>query len=167
MNTSKLFVVVILTVLLVFMATYVLAQQRPSKGEFLDATFEAIDTDNDGKISRDEYMKISEERFDRFDINDDGYLTQEEVKETAADKSEELKKKAIQKAKIRFDSIDTDNDGKISKEEWISAHPNQPQAGEMFDQIDSDGDGYMTKAELKDIISKAKEKREKRLQKKE
>ena len=65
---------------------------------------------------------------------------------------------------MRFDSIDTDNDGKISKEEWISAHPDQPQAEAVFDEIDTDGNGYLTKEELKGTKGRLKEKRKKRYQ---
>jgi Ca2+-binding EF-hand superfamily protein len=148
------------------MATNVLSQQKLNKGEFLGASFDKMDADKDGKISRGEYLKIHEERFDKFDVNDDGYLTEEEVKETTGHMSEEAKKKALQKAKIRFDSIDTDRDGKISKEEWISAHPDRPEAETVFDEIDTDGDGYITKKELKGIKGRFKDKRKKRNQNK-
>ena len=164
MKTSELFIIVILSVILTFMATHVLAQQKYNKGEFLGASFDKMDADKDGKISRDEYLKTHDERFKKFDVNGDGYLTQEEVKETAGQMSEEAKKKAIQKAKMRFDAIDTDKDGKISKAEWMSAHPNRPEAETVFDEIDTDGDGYLTKKELKGVKGRLKEKRKKRNQ---
>ena len=126
MSTSKLFVMAILTVVIVILSTNVMAERPLSKGEFLGASFDAMDIDNDGKISRNEYMKKYEERFDIFDVNDDGYVTKEEVMKTARPKFKEPKEIVIQKAKMRFDYIDTDNDGKISKEEWISDNPNRP-----------------------------------------
>ena len=92
MNGSKLLISVILTVALIFVATNVLSQQRYHKGEFLGASFDKMDADDDGKISKDEYIKIHEKRFDKFDANNDGYLTKEEVIETTGQMSEEAKK---------------------------------------------------------------------------
>jgi len=42
-----------------------------------------------------------------------------------------------------FEKIDTDNDGSISRDEWMSHH------AEMFSKIDKDGDGQITKSEMK------------------
>jgi len=46
--------------------------------------FDLMDTDKDGKISKDEYMafqaKISEAKFKKTDANSDGMLTKEEMK---------------------------------------------------------------------------------------
>jgi Ca2+-binding EF-hand superfamily protein len=162
MSASKPFVIVILTVVLVFMNTTGFSKkQQHNKGEFLGASFNTIDADKDGKISRDEYLKIHEERFNKFDGNGDGYLTEEEVKVTDTRKSKKSKRKTAQKGKMRFSVIDTDDDRKISKEEWITANPERPEAAQMFDQIDTDKDGYWAKKEFKDFKKQSKEKSKK------
>jgi hypothetical protein len=40
--------------------------------------FDAIDTDKDGKISKEEHMAKHEERFNAMDTDNDGFLTKEE-----------------------------------------------------------------------------------------
>lgn len=45
-------------------------------------------------------------------------------------------------ARARFEEMDTNNDGKVSKSEWKG----RPRA---FDRLDADHDGYVTRDELK------------------
>ena len=161
MSVSKFFVMVILTVALVFVTTNAFSKKQLNKGEFLGASFKTFDADKDGKISRDEYLKIHEERFNKFDGNADGYLTEEEVKASGPQKSKKSKKKTATQAKMRFGAIDTDDDPRISREEWMSANPNRPEAAQMFDQIDTDKDGYLARAEFKGFKKQQKEKNKK------
>lgn len=74
-------------------------EDTPKKGKFgknkgivLDKVFEKLDTNGDGKISKEEFKKFAEnsakgkggqlgERlFDRLDTNSDGYLSKDEFK---------------------------------------------------------------------------------------
>jgi len=151
----------------VFLATNVFSKEKLNKGEFLGDSFNTFDADKDGKISIDEYLEIHEKRFKEFDGNADGYLTKEEVKDTGPRESVKPKKKAAQNGKMRFSVIDTDDDQKISKEEWVSANPDSPEAAQMFDQIDTDKDGYIAKPEFKEHKRQAKGKNKKSSQKKE
>lgn len=41
----------------------------------------AMDIDNDGKVSKKEYMDYMEKKFSQIDANSDGYLTNEERNE--------------------------------------------------------------------------------------
>lgn len=49
-------------------------------------SFDEFDQDGDGKLSREEFTKLGEQRgmpddvFDRLDTNDDGYLSKTELK---------------------------------------------------------------------------------------
>ena len=84
---------------------------------------EAADTDGDGNISRAEMeaqlakhvaadTERAEERFDRADINDDGFVTPEERKQVA------------------FESLDENQDGYLSAEELAKARKrNRPPQG--------------------------------------
>lgn len=42
--------------------------------------FENIDKDNNGKISKDEFMNHHEEKFKRLDKNNDGFIQKEELR---------------------------------------------------------------------------------------
>jgi len=79
---------------------------------------EAADTDGDGNISRAEMeaqlaehvaadTERAEERFDRADINDDGFVTPEERKQVA------------------FETLDENQDGYLSAEELAKARKRQ------------------------------------------
>jgi len=61
------------------LSTSLLADDRPKTKESGD-TFKALDTDNDGKISKEE-ASVSEHfsnGFDKLDGNSDGYVTKRE-----------------------------------------------------------------------------------------
>lgn len=85
-----------------------------------------MDTDNDGKISREEW-KGKPEAFDKIDKNGDGFITKEELAESRRN---------------RFEEMDTNNDGKISRDEW-KGNP------KIFTRLDTNNDGVLTKEELK------------------
>ena len=59
--------------------------------------FDAMDTDNDGKISYDEHMAKCERRFKAMDTNQDGFLTKEECSKAWGKHKEVMKQKMQQK----------------------------------------------------------------------
>ena len=93
--------------------------------------FEAMDKDDDGKVSKEEYRGPAP-LFDRLDADKDGFVTKEE---TAA-MAERLRELAAK----RFQAMDKDDDGKVSKEEYQG-----PAA--RFDRLDADKDGFLTESE--------------------
>jgi Ca2+-binding EF-hand superfamily protein len=69
----------------------------------------------------------------------------------------------------RFDLIDANNDGKVSRKEYVEFHSKQ--AGKRFDQVDKNKKGYVTKEEVQQVVEKAstkmQENRKKWLEKKQ
>lgn len=140
-----------------------LAKSQPRGAEMLEARFDAIDTDDDGKISKSEYMAHCEKNFQLLDTNGDGVLTKREAQQNVMELMMEAKKKAIEKAEIHFNKIDINKDGRISLDEWKSALPNEPRAEEWFAAVDSNGDGFLTKEELQESVErKVRERQRKR-----
>jgi hypothetical protein len=105
---------------------------------------EHADTNQDGTVTRDEFLAARTQMFTRFDRNSDGVLDDADRREHASPQSGE------HGGKMR-EQIDANNDGKVTKEEFTSA------GAPLFDQADSDGNGVLGKEELEAVKAKAKE----------
>lgn len=93
-----------------------------------------FDTDQDGKISREEFATKRAKGFERIDTDKNGSLSVEEMK--ARCKNE----RCTQMVAKRFAKLDKNNDGGIAKDEFTSMT--------MFDRLDKDKDGYISESEL-------------------
>ena len=100
-----------------------------------DSDFKKIDINNDGKISKKEYMDAVTKNFDKIDKNKDGFLTKDELKATDKIAVKKFMKEA-----------DTNKDGKISKEEFTGA------AEKRFKFLDKNNDGFIDQKEWNDGI---------------
>ncbi|HEU5135534.1 MAG TPA: EF-hand domain-containing protein [Steroidobacteraceae bacterium] len=107
------------------------------------------DKDGDGRVSRAEATGSGAERsgewFDKVDLNKDGYVTQDEMKqarETRGSKHGDMK----QKKEARFKEADANSDGQISLDE---AQAKMPGVAERFSTLDTDKNGMLSKDELK------------------
>lgn len=140
--------VVIPTLFLVVTSMSVYAK-NVSKGEHakdVSKVFAAADTDSDGRLSMDEVASSSTKRvnkkvgelFTKFDANGDGCVTKDEM--TA--------KKA---QKLGLAAADTNNDGKLTKEESISFFQKKTsdRSAAAFKLRDANTDGFVTLDELK------------------
>jgi hypothetical protein len=88
----------------------------PGKGGFkLDKAkmFEKMDTNGDGKVTKEEYTKSVEAMMARF-------------KEKAPEKFKGKEGESAERIGKRFDAIDTNKDGTISKEEFEKAEFGSP-----------------------------------------
>lgn len=101
MSKLKMMAMVVVAAAMFLGDNHVLAQDRPAPGGWRQDRFNAMDTNNDGKVSYEEYMayhqKLSEERFKSMDADGDGFVTQEEHQEAAKKFRGKMRQKGMNK----------------------------------------------------------------------
>src|SRR5882672_2318566 len=107
------------------------------------------DKDGDGRVSRAEATAAGAERsgewFDKLDLNKDGYVTPDEMKQAHETRRENLHANMKQRMDERFKEADTNNDGVLSLEE---VQAKMPRLAERFATLDTDKNGQLSKEEL-------------------
>jgi Ca2+-binding EF-hand superfamily protein len=136
--------------------------------------FQKLDADGDGKVSRAEAAAEPRfaERFDRLDANRDGVvdrtdrelqgkqrrdewfakadadkdgkLTRAEIDRSDAQRRVEFQQRAEARMAERISALDTNKDGRVSREEAKGSE----RLASRFDSLDADRDGVLTKDEL-------------------
>ena len=97
---NKLSIIVLLTGIAVLLigGNYSWAQKKPADVGIYKSWFNAIDTDGDGKISRNEHIKhaekSAEKNFTGMDVNKDGFVSSEEFKKAMPKQRKKVKGKA-------------------------------------------------------------------------
>lgn len=123
----------------------------------LEEKFKQMDTNNDGRISREEHAAGAKQMFAKLDANNDGVVTTAEmdagidVKKTS--KLKFWEKKDERSASERVAAIDSNGDGQITRAE------HEANADQMFTKLDTNNDGYLSKEEFEEghkQIEKAK-----------
>ncbi|OBY28376.1 EF-hand domain-containing protein [Leisingera sp. JC1] len=102
-------------------------------------SFEEIDADGNGEVSKAEIEAMKEARFAKADADGDGKLTLDEMQAHA-------QARANERAAHMLERFDKDGDGALSKDEL----PQPRRAGKMFDRMDADGSGGISKEEFED-----------------
>jgi Ca2+-binding EF-hand superfamily protein len=119
-----------------------LAHEHDERGP--GASFDQLDTDHNGVISRSEAEagapRLAQE-FDAIDADKDGSLSKDEIRAHHSQMREH--RFDPQKA---FSTADADSDGRVSKDE---AAKGMPMLSRHFDDIDANHDGYVTLDEMK------------------
>ncbi len=95
---NKLSIIVLLTGIAVLLIgdnySWARVQKKPADVDIFQSWFNEIDTDGDGKISRNEHMKhaekLAEKRFKGMDVNKDGFVSSTEFEK---DMPKKMKKK--------------------------------------------------------------------------
>ncbi len=105
------------------------------KGPRAERMFERMDTDGDGRVSREDARTFAAARFARLDTNSDGQVTKDE---------RHAGRKARQSERIA--QMDTNGDGLISQADMMAAA--QDRAARRFARLDTDGDGFISVADM-------------------
>lgn len=105
-----------------------------------------------------ENVSVMKEAFDMFDKDGDGYIDSGELGDVLAQLGKEPSEKALREMIHR---VDSDDNGKISFDEFITLMARRKKAEEAqkeliatFQIFDSDGDGEITADELYEFFKK-------------
>jgi hypothetical protein len=123
----------------------VLAQSREG------SALEHADANHDGKVTKQEYVDARTAQFSRMDRNSDGFIDEADARAGGNERGQRAA------AAVRG-RIDSNGDGKISKDEFINA-PTM-----VFDKFDTDKDGVLAANELEAAREAAGKWRERRTQ---
>jgi hypothetical protein len=101
-------------------------------------------------ISRAEYVKTVDDRFNGADANHDGFISKAELVAQQERGLAQAKSRVTQQLTASFSRLDTNHDGKLSLQEFLGAAP-PIRVGENADQLmqrlDSNHDGKMSAEE--------------------
>ena len=147
------------TVLLCLLAAPALAQAPPPSASAapvpLPQWFVDIDTAGKGEVSRADFLKYRMKKFEALDTNKDGKLSLDEFIRLAeppyaadvpgGDSVEDRRNRA----RAEFNALDTDRDGFVERAEAEAVIHSE------FNQYDTDRDNKVTEAELRLIVQRA------------
>jgi Ca2+-binding EF-hand superfamily protein len=149
MRSSKLFVSFLLAAMLVIVAAGAAFAQRQSTprtatgkaltDEEVKQLLLLMDTDKNGKISRQEYLQFMQAEFSRLDVDKSGELdpkelTKSNLRPSAFSGEDDVKRLLLM--------MDTDKNGKISRTEYMQFVQAE------FDRLDKDKNGELDPKEL-------------------
>ena len=103
--------------------------------EIVNLAFTALDTNKDGKISKEEFEANRPARIQLADTNKDGKVSKKEYEKFVV-------KRAKERADRMFARLDRNNDGKIDSDDTKML------ADARFDRVDANHDGVITKDEF-------------------
>lgn len=120
--------------LLSLFSTPSMAQMMRHGGEGM---FERADANNDGSVTKEEFITALGQKFARLDRNSDGYIDSSDVPKRLAER-----RKQNGGGEMVGGQFDADGDGKVSKDEFV----NGPTL--IFDRADTDKNNVLDAKEL-------------------
>ncbi|MBE1296505.1 MAG: calcium-binding protein [Rhodobacteraceae bacterium] len=103
------------------------------------ASFEELDADGNGQVTKAEIEAHRAARFAATDTDGDGKLSAAEIEAEGV-------KRAAERAVRMIERHDSDGDGALGPDEL----PKSRQRGDMFARMDSDGNGAISKEEFQE-----------------
>lgn|GEM_PF-5135690 len=199
MNISKTFsAVVVFGVIVLFFSSQSFAQNGERKKGRTEFSFEKSDKNQDKKISLDEFKDARKndcadaemsDKFKKIDNNQDGYLSEDEIKSFRKNRrggkgkrgkgrkggrGEGSNRRGGRKSMPTFSDFDSNNDGKITKEEFIESRGQRVKSRAKdgrkmkglknmpsFADIDKNNDGNIDKAEFDTHLQEHKKEHQK------
>lgn len=117
-------------------------------GLMANLAFGRLDANGDGMLDAAEMREARVQRFERLDADRDGLLTEAELTAPAG----RLQQKAAAAETVladRFEGMDGNGDGKVSREEFLAAA-----SPALTAQIDGNGDGLISRSEFAAALDK-------------
>ncbi|WP_084437105.1 EF-hand domain-containing protein [Pseudodonghicola xiamenensis] len=128
-------------------ATAVLAQQGAmdaagmGRGMGPRMSFEELDTNGDGQISKEEMQARVQGRFNALDADGNGTISLEEMQAQARQRADE-------RAAWMFKQMDENGDGALSADEMKGPRRSDGMMNRMFSRMDQDQSGTISKEEF-------------------
>jgi Ca2+-binding EF-hand superfamily protein len=119
------------------------------------------DLNQDGQVTKAEFMANSAEKFTRADVNFDGFIDESERKGLREQGRADRTKRA-------FGKLDANNDGVVTEAEMLAAQEErgekrsdrrEARKAERLERFDTDGDGVLSDAEKETARAARKEAR--------
>lgn len=125
------------------------------------ATFDQMDSDHDGKVTFEEFKdalsKLAQDRFGRIDRDDNGTVSQDELRGAAkhvADVNPEMAER-FKRFVPEFEAMDKDGSGGLSLDEFTTGITHN--AMEKFEKADRNADDVLTREELEQGLALLRE----------
>ena len=115
-------------------------------------SFETLDVDGSGEITAEDLAALADNRFDGFDTNGDGSVSQDEFVAAHVARAEE-------RAAEMFARLDADGDGALSRDVLESRRGGERRGARMIERFDTDGSGGVSAEEFEEARAHMRERR--------